>query len=390
MRIVHTSDWHAGRIWKRLSRLDELTRALESLCRFVESDKIDLVLMTGDVFDSGAPSAEAERLVFQVLKRLGRAAPVLVLAGNHDDPRRIEAWSQLAELANIKTVTKPRRAAEGGVLRFESRDGERAVVAAVPFAPLRDFVSALDIAGDENVMRATWNSRLAAVAASLAAEFRADTVNIFATHAHIDGAVLSNSERLVQTGNEWALNREQLPTSAQYIALGHIHKPQQVPNRYGAEYAGSPLQLDFGEEGETKSFVVVDLKPGLPAVIRRVPYEGGTPLRTWSGTLEALAAAAEELRAAGHVRVRLTLESPDPDAGRRVREQVPNAVAIHIELPEIQLDPAAAAAASRSGQTALELYRAYHQSRYGKAPDDGVMRAFEALYADAGLGVEGG
>lgn len=388
MRIVHTSDWHAGRTWKRMSRLDELERCLDSLARFVESDKIDLVLMTGDVFDTGAPPAEAERLVFRILKRLGRVAPVLVLAGNHDDPRRLDAWGQLAELADIQVLARPKKADQGGVRTVKSRDGrETAVVAAVPFAPLRDFVTAADLAGDEGVLRGKWNDGLGRVTASLARAFRGDTVNLFCAHAHIDGAILSNSERVVQTGNEWALNREQLPTGAQYIALGHIHKPQQVPGKREAVYAGSPLQLDFGEEGEVKSFVVVTATPGIPVAIERVPYEGALPLTTWRGRVEALAAAAESLRGAGHVRLVVEVDKPDPELARRARADVPNAVAIQVVLPEVA---AVAAESARSEASAVELYRSYHLKQYKRPPDDALVAAFEALWAASDLGVEGG
>jgi len=381
MRIVHTSDWHAGRIWKRMSRLDELERVLDSLARFVESDKIDLVLMTGDVFDSGSPSAEAERLVFRVLKRLGKVAQVIVLAGNHDDPKRLEAWGQLAELANIRTLGRPRSAKNGGVIEVHAR-GETAIIAAVPFAQLRDFVSAAELAEDEQKMRGKWSDELAKLVHKLCASFRTDTINILAAHTHVEGAKLANSERIAQIGEQYALAPERLPTTAQYVALGHIHRPQQVTNE--AHYAGSPLQLDFGEAGEEKSFVVLDVVPGLPAKIGRVPYQGGTALYKFVGTMGALLADAEALRQAGHVRVELLLAAPDPDAARRVRAEVPNAITIITRLPEVTNS----LTSERADQSAIELYTAYHQQRYGRAPEEPVLQAFAALYEQAGLGVE--
>ena len=92
MRIVHTSDWHAGRVWKTVDRLPELAAVLEDLGDFVERERIDLLLMSGDVFDTGAPSAEAERLVFGFFKRVGRTGTrTVVIAGNHDHPTRLRA-----------------------------------------------------------------------------------------------------------------------------------------------------------------------------------------------------------------------------------------------------------------------------------------------------------
>src|SRR5205807_695564 len=92
MRIVHTSDWHAGRLWKNLRRLDELEAALGSLADFVATEDVDLLLVSGDIFDNGAPVAEAERLVFRFLRRMGEASvKTIVIAGNHDSPARLHA-----------------------------------------------------------------------------------------------------------------------------------------------------------------------------------------------------------------------------------------------------------------------------------------------------------
>jgi exonuclease SbcD len=97
MRLAHTSDWHAGRILKRVDRLPELAAVLEQMGDDLEREKVDVLLMSGDVFDSGAPVAEAERVVFSFFKRLGRAGiETVVIAGNHDSPARMQAspsWS---------------------------------------------------------------------------------------------------------------------------------------------------------------------------------------------------------------------------------------------------------------------------------------------------------
>src|SRR5687768_14996728 len=104
MRIVHTADWHVGRLWKNVSRLDEMQAIFDHLGRFIERERIDLLLMAGDVFDTSSPAAEAERLVFGFLRRLGQLnVPAVVVAGNHDHPTRIDAWGTLASLAGVRT-----------------------------------------------------------------------------------------------------------------------------------------------------------------------------------------------------------------------------------------------------------------------------------------------
>ena len=114
MLIVHTSDWHAGRLWKGIDRLDELEAVLAHCGDFIERERADLLLMTGDVFDTRGPSAAAERAVFRFFRRVGRAGTrTVVIAGNHDDPLRLDAWGTLAELVEVTTVARPRRANEG-------------------------------------------------------------------------------------------------------------------------------------------------------------------------------------------------------------------------------------------------------------------------------------
>ena len=377
MRIVQTSDWHAGRLWKRVPRLGELSFALSSMAEFVEREAVDLVLMTGDVFDSGSPHPDAERMVFEVLKRLGRTAPVVVIAGNHDDPRRLEAWGTFAELANVRCIARPRHPDQGGLLRVPSKDGrEVALVAPIPFAPIRWFVTAAGLA-DETAAMSTYARRVADLAATYAARFEADKINLLMAHAHVEGAKLARSERTVHLGDQWAITPQQLPTAATYVALGHIHKPQSV--RHAVEYAGSPLQLDFGEEGEEKTFVLVEAAPGVPAKVRRVPYEGGQPLTTFTGGWAALAAQAETLKSSGHLRVFLELDEVEAEIVRRVRELVPNAVSVQLKLPEVE---ASSAPRPSPEASAADLYRAYCERRYGALPDPAVVEAFQALWEE--------
>ncbi len=229
MRIVHTSDWHAGRIWKGRSRLDELRQVLEHLGDFIERERIDLVLMSGDVFDSGAPPADAERAVSAFFKRLGRAGvPSVVVAGNHDNPARLEAWGLLAEFVGVRTLGLPRRRTDGGLIELAGRTGDAVCIAAVPFAPVGRIVEALTLAHDETRARQQYADAMAAIFAHLAEGFRADAVNLAIGHSHVSGARPTGSERVVTLGDDWAATPQSLPATAQYVALGHIHRPQRV------------------------------------------------------------------------------------------------------------------------------------------------------------------
>lgn len=383
MRIVHTSDWHAGRMWKGVNRLDELGAVLEHLGDFIERENVDLLLHSGDVFDSGAPVAEAERLVFRFFKRVGGAGvPTVVIAGNHDSPARVEAWGALAELVGVHAVPRPKRAQQGGCLTIATRSGEGARVAAVPFAAPRVFVSALELAESDTRSRQRYAEGLKAMVDEVCTGFAGDAVNLLMLHTHLEGALFSGSERRVHLGEEWAATPQALPSTAHYIALGHIHKPQRLASAPApAVYAGSTLQLDFGEAGEEKSFVVVEARPRQPAQMVRVPYQGAKPLAKVRHTLSELEREAPRLSSSGWLHVTVPLTLRDPDVAAKVRRLLPNAVRIEAEMPVVTEGDSAVAHPPR-GTPPAELYQAYHLRAHGRAPEAPLVEAFERLRHD--------
>ena len=380
MRIVHTSDWHAGRVWKSRSRLAELRDILDHLASFIERERIDLVLMSGDVFDSASPPADAERAVSEFFKRLGRAnVPSVVVAGNHDSAARLDAWGLLAEFVGVRTLGLPKRRTEGGLIELHAKNGEKACIAAVPFAPVGRLVEALMMAHDETGARQLYADAMQRIFSHLAEGFRPDAVNLAVGHSHVSGAKPTGSERVVTLGDDWAATPQSLPSTAQYVALGHIHLPQRVqaagPH---TEYAGSPMQLDFGEVGQEKTFAVIEVKPGKPPRVDHAPYEGGVRLGDWTGTLPELERVAEQLRSFGYLRVRVALDSPVPDLNRRVRQLLPNVVVVDAVLPEMEAgrpEPMAASVAP------ADRFRAFYQRRHQREPQDDTIALFNQLYA---------
>jgi exonuclease SbcD len=377
VRIVHTSDWHAGRLWKGLSRLDELETVLDHLARHIERSGTDLLLVTGDVFDHAAPVPEAERIVFRFFRRVGDAGTeTIVIAGNHDHPARMDAWSALAELVRVHTVTRPRRADQGGVIEIETKGGERAVIAALPFASVGDLVGAMELAGDETRARQRYADALRDMIASLARSFRPDAVNLLLAHTHLEGAILARSERAVHCSAEWAALPQSFPAEAHYVALGHIHKPQAIEGSPApARYAGSPMQLDFGEMGQEKTFVSIEATPRLPAKIELVPYVGAKPLREVTSPLEDLAAEAPRL-AGAWLRVIVPLDRPDPDLGAKVRAALPNAVDVRALLPPADATPSILAPPAL---TPRDEYASYVLAKRHKEAEPALLDAFDDL-----------
>jgi exonuclease SbcD len=380
MKIVHTSDWHIGRRWKGIQRLDELEAVLDHLAAFIEEQAIDLVLHTGDVFESRNPPAEAEQLVNRFLVRVGRSgARMIVIAGNHDDPFRLDARSLLTELVNVQILGRPRPASRGGARTIETRSGETAVVAALPFASPGAWVSALDLAGEEASARSKYARMFERAVQDLSGAFRQDAVNLLMAHTHIEGALFGESERRVHLGEDWAASPEALPSKASYIALGHIHKPQKIDGPVPTYYAGSLLQMDFGEAGEEKTFVVVTAAPGKRTKVEHIPYEGGLPLVDLRASLAELEETADRYRK-GWLRVTVPLTERDPDLNRKVRELLPNALVVRADLPETEEPPDIRL---ETGAPPARHYAAYHLREHDSAAAVAVLDRFQDLYDDA-------
>jgi exonuclease SbcD len=380
MKIVHTSDWHVGRRWKGIQRLDELAAVLDHLAAFIESHSVDLVLHTGDVFESRNPPAEAEQLVNRFLVRVGRSgAQMLIIAGNHDDPLRLDARSLLTELVHVQILGRPRPASRGGVRIVETRSGETAVIAALPFASPGAWVSALDLAGEEASARSKYARMFERAVQDLSGAFRRDAVNLLMAHTHIEGAAFGESERRVHIGEDWAASAEALPRKASYVALGHIHKPQRIDGPVPTYYAGSLLQMDFGEAGEEKSFVVITASPGKRATVEHVPYEGGLPLVDLRATLAELEETADRYRT-GWLRVTVPLTERDPDLNRKVRALLPNALVVRAELPETE-EPSDIRL--ETGIPPVRHYANYHFREHEHAAAVAVLDRFQDLYDEA-------
>jgi exonuclease SbcD len=380
MKIVHTSDWHIGRRWKGIQRLDELEEVLDHLAAFIEQQAIDLVLHTGDVFESRNPQAEAEQMVNRFLVRVGRSgARMMIIAGNHDDPLRLDARSLLTEFVNVQILGRARPASRGGTRTIETRSGEKAVVAALPFASPGSWVSALDLSGEEASARTKYARMFERAVQNLAGPFRKDAVNILMAHTHIEGALFGESERRVHIGEDWAASPEALPSKADYIALGHIHKPQKIDGPVPTYYAGSLLQMDFGEAGEEKSFVVVTATPGKRARVEHVPYEGALPLVDLRASLAELEETADRY-SQGWLRVTVPLTERDPDLNRKVRELLPNALVVRAELPEAEEPPEFRL---ETGVPPVRHYAAYHLREHNGAAAVAVLDRFQDLYDEA-------
>jgi exonuclease SbcD len=378
MRLLHTSDWHVGKTLKGRSRLDEQEQVLREIVGIAREHEVDAVLVAGDLYDTAAPSAQAQQLVVRTLMGLARGGTeVIAIAGNHDHPAALDAYRPLAGAAGITLVGTVRTAARGGVVEFTARStGERATVAVLPFLSQRYAVRAAELVANtpaENT--GAYDQQLRDVLGALTAGFRDDSVNLVMAHLTVLNGVFGGGERAAQSIFEYAVPATVFPVESHYVALGHLHRRQRIDAPCPVHYCGAPLAVDFGEQDNTSVVCLVEASPGTPAKVTDIPITSGRRLRTVRGTVPELAALAEQ---AGDDFLRVWVREP---ARAGLREEV---VALLPGALEVRIDPefAAPVTASRPSagpeRTPSELFREYLGTR-GVA-DPRVEQLFARLH----------
>lgn len=283
MRLLHTADWHIGKRLHQYELKEDFDHFMDVLVEVVKEQQIDAVLVSGDVFDLANPSAAARQQYYRALVRLNALqCPVILTGGNHDSPAMLNAPRAILSALQIHVIGQLPTAPEEVLIPLG--EGPEVVVAAIPFlrdADLVQFVSQETFEERQEAVRAGIRHIFASVAA-LANEKYPGIPLVGMGHLFTAGATSSESEREIQVGNLGAFPVEHFPDDYDYIALGHIHRPQQPGEKIW--YSGSPYPLSFSEYVDKKRVVVYDTATGeatsvsLPAMRQLVRIQG--PLGT--------------------------------------------------------------------------------------------------------------
>ena len=339
MKFIHTADWHVGKTLKGRDRLEEQRVVLAEIVAIADEQQVDAILIAGDVYESAAPSAQAQRLLVQTLLRLRRTgAEVIAIAGNHDHAPTFEAYRPLMGIAGITLVGAARPPDKGGVVRFRARSGgEDVQVAVLPFLTQRYAVRAAEIVTQtpsENVR--AYDEMIRQLVTTLTGGFSANTVNVVMSHLTCIGGTFGGGERAAQSIFEYSVPAGIFPVSAHYVALGHLHRRQSLAAHCPVHYSGSPLAIDFGEQDNTSVVCLVEATPTTPARITDIPIASGRRLRTVRGTVDELEAQAASF---GEDYLRVWLREPTR-AGLHddVVAVLPNALEVRID-PEFAPPP---------------------------------------------------
>lgn len=329
MRLLHTADWHLGRTFHGTSLHEDHAAFGDFLVDLAREQRVDGVLVAGDLYDRALPPVDAVRLADDLLGRLAAIAPVVVITGNHDSAPRLAFGAGLLAGAGLHLRTDVARIGEPVML------GTTAVYAIPYLEP--DLVRAE--LGCERGHGPALEAAMARVRADAATRGAGRTVVM--AHAFVAGAQETGSERDLSVGGAASVTAA-LFTGTDYAALGHIHRPQASGSV--ARYSGSPLAFSFSEAQDTKSVVVVDLA-GERARHELVPCPVGRPLAVLRGTLdELLEDPAHAAFERAWVQATLTDSARPADAMERLRRRFPHAA-------ELLFDPQGAAGAASGSFT---------------------------------------
>lgn len=380
MKALHTSDWHVGKRVGRFDRSDEYVEVIAEVAAIADREQVDLVLHSGDLFDRPMPPVPSLRTALDGLVALtgGGERPVVAIAGNHDSASLFETLAPFLAPTNVHLVGDIKRPDGGGVLDLATPGG-RAVVSCFPFLRAGRVI---DFIAEADEWYKKYADRLQAISeayASYAAELAGnDAVTFLVSHFLVGGSKVHGhgaprGERALHMGEAYAGTAEAIPPGPQYVAMGHIHAPQTVVGaRVPAEYAGSLLELDFGEAGEEKRVVVVNAEPGLPATVRSIPLSAGRRLVRARGSWADLI-ARDDLREA-YLDLTVETAGPDPGLADRVREEFDFVVKVQADYPR-----AADPSSERLARSLDELFHDYLLDRNGAEPDPALIDAFREV-----------
>ncbi len=375
MKILHTADWHIGQRLHERSRLDEHDQFLDWLLETIQKHDVELLLVSGDIFDTSLPSAEATNLYYRFLYRLFNEtdAYTVITAGNHDSSRHLEAPREFLKMGRIHVVGLAIEPAEC-VISFPP-DNPRVMVAAVPYLTESDL---RHISYETEVERNDrYREQLKTFYADCVSSMSADLPKILMGHLFVQGGEIGDSERNVQIGGATAIRASDFPEGVDYIALGHLHRPQTISGTdYPIRYSGSPIPMRFNETGYRKKVYLLELSndgalvqdEGIEIPIFKelctvegdkesVSWEAGT--QTWDGK---------------YIQVKLKLDKPRIGISDEIRqsfsERGGEVLSVEVELPEVMQGPKISVEDMKRPE---EIFEQFHKTKFNSEPPDKAL-----------------
>ena len=263
MKILHTADWHIGKVLHKHPLQEEMMLFFDWMIELIESEQIDVLLVSGDIFDLANPKAKDRAFYYQILSRLiPLNIQIVIIGGNHDGIDVINAPKELLDALQIHVVGGAKDNLEEELIEIIDKDGQvQLIVAAVPFLRDKDLRS---LEQDEK-----YNTRAEAIRSGIEKHYRSlaelcekkypNLPSIAMGHLYAKGVSTSDSERDIHIGNAAAVEASIFQATFDYVALGHIHRPQIINKNEYIRYSGSPISLSFSEKADKKGVIIIEL-----------------------------------------------------------------------------------------------------------------------------------
>ncbi len=328
MRILHTSDWHIGRTFHGEDLLPDQEAALVAVADLVTEHAVDVVVVAGDIYDRGVPSPEAVQVATRALIRIRQAgATIIASSGNHDSAPRLGAFAEFLAAGGLYLRTSVAELARPILLADSSGP---VVFYAVPYLEpeiARHYLGVPAPARHQAVMSAAMD-----LVRRDASQRPSAARKVVLAHAFVVGGSASGSERSIAVGGVESVGSDVFE-GIDYVALGHLHGPQQITGRI--RYSGSPLPYSFAESTHRKGVWIVDLGPAGEIECQWAALPIVRPLAAVRGTLSEVLGSYREL-VDHYLSVTLTDPVRPLDAMRRLRETFPHALVLAWEPPNLR------------------------------------------------------
>lgn len=398
MKILHTADWHLGKRLDRFLRLEEQILVMEEIVQIADEQKVELVLIAGDLFDNFNPSVEAIELFYKTLKRLSQNGkrPVIAISGNHDSPSFIDAPDPLARECGIILIGHPKakvtpfeldnfkitNSVEGMIeLKLNNHDFPIRILhtAFANEIRLKEYFGENKEDALNHVLAENWKNT--------ADEFCDENgVNILMTHLYMNkrGTLIleePDGEKPIKIGNADLIYSDAIPPQIQYTALGHLHAFRNIGTKEKpVVYSSSPLCYSFSEAGQTKYVSIIEVQPKQDVSYQKIALKNGKALIRI--TFDDVENAIEWLSENQNTLVELTLES-ETYLKAEERKLIYNAHhgIVHLipkvknqnlsenQLPEINLD-----------QDIQSLFKDYFKSKNNaQEPNEELLNLFNEI-----------
>ncbi|MCB9554748.1 MAG: exonuclease SbcCD subunit D [Deltaproteobacteria bacterium] len=373
MRIIHTADWHLGRLFYGIHLTEDQSYVLDQLVEVLQDTRADLLIVAGDIYDRAVPPPDAVTLLDQTLSRIALDCriPVVMISGNHDSADRLGFGSRLLKSGGLQLFSTPSH--DIARVTFGDQHGPLDVYA-LPYAEppsIRQLTDVETVVDHDSATRTllervhpmNLNSRR----------------SILVAHLMVQGGIGSESERPLNVREDGSVSPTRF-RGFRYVALGHLHRCQTVANDPRICYAGSPMKYSFSERNDQKSVTLLEIDAD-QVTSQQIPLSAKHDLRQLTGNLaELIAAATDDPSTTDYLKITLTDSGPILDPMGQLRRVYPNTLHIERTLPlATATDLPSLELAQRSESIGdRQLFEAFYQQVAGSKLDDELAPLLDA------------